>query len=200
MTIEAIVLAAGSGRRLGRSKPLLSLGGRTLIEHVLNRILAAGIDRIAVVLGRDADRVRQAVNLSAYRIVVNPDPDRGMGTSLTLALSSLPATIDGVLVFHVDMPAVRPETIRSVVDRAECGARIAAPSYDSRRGFPVYFDRLSIAALLPTLEGEIGGRRYIAEHKDDVDLVSVDDPGCLADIDRPDDLLRKEVQSCTTCG
>jgi len=200
MRLEAIVLAAGQGRRFGRPKALLSLGGRPLIAHVLDRIRAAGIDRIAVVLGRDVEDVRRAVDLSRERIVVNRAPERGMGSSLAAALASLPADIDGVLVFHVDMPSLRPETIRSVVDRAERGARIAAPLCAGRRGFPVYFRRSDIDRLLPTIAGDVGARRYLAEHEDALDLAPVDDPGCLADIDRPDDLLREEVRRCTTCA
>ena len=190
--IEAIVLAAGKGERLGAVKPLVSIGGEPALTRVLETLRAAGIDRILVVLGYARDQVTAGVDLSGCRVVVNEDFEAGMGSSLALGIRSLAPEAEGFLVLHADRPYLTPQTIRAVVAAARKGARIAAPSYRGERGFPVYFDRACAASLLPTLGGETGARSYLAEHTDEVKLVPVDDPGAVRDIDRPEDLEPEE--------
>ena len=190
--IEAIVLAAGKGERLGAVKPLLSIGGEPALERVLKALRAAGIDRILVVLGYARDQVTAGVDLSGCRVVVNEDFEAGMGSSLALGIRSLAPEAEGFLVLHADRPYLAAATIRAVVAAAREGARIAAPTYRGERGFPVYFDRACAASLLPTLDGETGARGYLAKHADEVKLVSVDDVGAVRDIDRPEDLEPQE--------
>ena len=58
----AVVLAAGSGRRLGRRcKPLAVVAGRTLLERTVLTLRAAGVERIVVVIGHEKDSVRAFV-------------------------------------------------------------------------------------------------------------------------------------------
>ena len=190
--IEAIVLAAGKGERLGAVKPLLSIGGEPALTRVLETLHAAGIDRILVVLGHARDRIAAEVDLSGCRVVENADFEAGMGSSLALGIRSLAPEAEGFLVLHADRPYLAAATIRAVVAAAREGARIAAPTYRGERGFPVYFDCACAASLVPTLVGETGARRYLAEHTDEVKLIPVDDPGAVRDIDRPQDLVPKE--------
>ena len=193
--IEAIVLAAGLGTRMRATKPLLVIGGQPALAVVLKRIRAAGIARPIVVLGHDEDALRAAVDLTDCRVPVNPHPERGMGTSLAIGIAAIDAEAAGVLVFHADMPFVREGTVRSVLSAAAAGARIAAPAYRGNRGFPVFFHRSCLLELSETLTGEEGGRIYLRAHARDLILVDVDDPGCLQDLDRPDDLVGSEASS-----
>ena len=62
--MKAVILSAGQGKRLmpltsGNPKCLLNIAGRPLIEWQINELYKAGIDRVAVVVGYQADRVRQ---------------------------------------------------------------------------------------------------------------------------------------------
>ncbi|MDQ3656377.1 MAG: NTP transferase domain-containing protein, partial [Chloroflexota bacterium] len=59
--IHGLVLAAGMSRRLGRPKQLLDVGGKPLVRHVVERCLASGLDAVWVVVGHEADGVRQAL-------------------------------------------------------------------------------------------------------------------------------------------
>jgi len=78
----AIVLAAGAGSRFGGGKLLASLEGRPILQHVLERLEAADLDEVIVVVGADADAVEGAIDASAARLVVNPAPDEGLSSSL----------------------------------------------------------------------------------------------------------------------
>jgi|LZCG01.1.fsa_nt_gb CTP:molybdopterin cytidylyltransferase MocA len=192
--IEAIVLAAGEGKRLGAIKPLVRIAGESSLARVIATLHAAGIEHVLVVLGYAAETIEREVDLRNERVVVNPDYKTGMGSSLALGLRSLSAETEGFLILHADMPYIREDTVRAVLARVREGTLIAAPTYHGKRGFPVYLHRSCCDGLLPTLAGEIGARRFIASHPHDLDLVEVDDPGCVWDIDRPEDLRRRREE------
>jgi molybdenum cofactor cytidylyltransferase len=118
-------------------------------------------------------------------IVENPSPERGMASSLALGLDALPADADGVLVFHADMPYLRPETVRALVRAAAQGPEIVAPRWNGTRGGSS--EARSIGC---------GGRSLIARHPERLRVVDVEDPGCVRDIDRPDDLTPQEEAPC----
>ncbi len=186
--IEAIVLAAGKGERLGAIKPLIRIDGESALTRVIERAHAAGVDQIIVVLGHKAEVIRQEIDLAGCRVVINPDYESGMGSSLALGISALSRRAEGFLILHADMPYIREETVRAVLARAEAGAHIIAPIYRGRRGFPVYLRRSCCEELLSTLVGETGARAFIASHPNELVLVEVDDSGCIWDIDRMEDL------------
>jgi CTP:molybdopterin cytidylyltransferase MocA len=196
--VEAIVLAAGKGERMGTIKPLVEIDGVPALARVIATLHRAGIERIIIVLGYAAKKIAREVDLSNERIVLNPDYESGMGSSLALGIESLAPETIGLLVLHADMPYVTEETVRAVLARAREGGRILAPIYRGKRGFPVYLDCSCCEELLPTLVGETGAREYIASHLDDLVLVEVDDPGCVWDIDRPEDLMMGEEEREST--
>jgi len=198
--IEAMVLAAGLATRMGEIKPLTLVDGEAALVMILRRIRAAGISRPIVVLGsRSAQRIEEAVDLTDCIVVFNDEPEAGMSRSLRLGLDAVSPEATGVLIFHADMPFVRPETARAVLHAAEGGAQIAAPIHRACRGFPVFFHRTCFAELRESLSGDAGGRAYIEAHHDDLVSIAVDDPGCVYDIDRPTDLAAWEGdRACAT--
>lgn len=198
--IEAIVLAAGLATRMGGIKVLTPIEGEPALARILRRIDAAGIARCVVVLGsRSARQVEEAVDLTGRVVIRNDTPGAGMSRSLRLGLDALLPEATGALVFPADMPFVRPQTIRAVLRAAEEDARIAAPTHQTHRGFPVFFHRTCLPQLRASLSGDAGGRAYIEAHRDDLVSIAVDDPGCVYDIDCPADLAAwKGDRACAT--
>lgn len=190
--IEAIVLAAGKGERLGMIKPLVMIDGEPALARVIRTLKKAQIERIIIVLGYAAKTILRDVNLTGCKVVINSNYKVGMASSLALGIESLSAKAQGFLILHADMPYLKEETIRAVLTKANNGAQIAAPTHHGQRGFPVYLRRSCIVDLLPTLVGEIGARQYIAQHQHKLALVKVDDPGAVRDIDRLEDLKMVE--------
>ena len=190
--IEAIILAAGEGTRLGEIKPLVSVGTKTALERTIDTCRQAGIERVVVVLGHAADKIADRVRLDDCTVVVNRGYREGMGSSLAAGIASLDDNCRGFLIMHADMPCISDSTVCAVIAEAEKGARIAAPTYRGERGFPVYLSSTCIGDLLPTLNGEVGARGYIAEHASELKLVPVDDWGAVFDIDSAADLDRVE--------
>ena len=196
--IAGLVLAAGLGRRMGTVKPLIRIDGTPVLCRVLATLDASGIRPVAVVLGRDAERIRREVDLAGRLVVVNPSPERGMASSLALGLAALPDDAEGVVILHADMPFLQPTTVRAVL-RLATEADIAAPCWQGVRGFPVFFRRSQWDGLRASLHGDAGGRAFIRRHADRLQTVQVEDPGCVRDIDRPDDLTpQKEAPCCAT--
>jgi len=188
--LDAIVLAAGLGTRMGRIKPLIRIGSEPALGLILRRLLETGSPSPIVVLGRTAQQIRAAVDLAEANVVVNPCPEQGMAGSLRLGLRAVSDQSLGAMVLLADMPFVRASTIRTIIRAAEKGARIAAPTHLGQRGFPVYFARECFTELLDTLEGDTGARDYLARHATDLVTVAVVDEGCIRDFDTPDDLPR----------
>lgn len=186
--IVPIVLAAGLGTRMGTSKPLLQIGDRPALAIVLDTLGQAVAERPIVVVGHQHESVVSLAERSGCVSVVNPDPGRGLSSSVRLGLDAVGPDAIGVLILHVDMPLVCASTIQAVLEKASKGAAIVAPSYQSQRGFPVYFRQDQLPALRASLQGDSGGKAFIAEHRSLLQLVPVDDPGCVRDFDTPADL------------
>ena len=190
--IGAIILAGGEGKRMGAIKPLLDIQGAPALARVIGTVRAAGIEEIIVVLGHAADEVRNGVDLTGCRAIINPDYKAGMASSLRAGMAVLPAEARGFLILHSDMPYIAPQTIGAILATARTGARIVAPTYRGKRGFPVYIDRACFPGLLETLAGNVGARVYIAAHPEMLVEIPVDDPGAVTDLDTPED-LKKEL-------
>jgi len=188
--IAGVVLAAGFGTRMGSPKALLSIDGEPALGRIVRRFLTAGIHRPVVVLGHRHEDIEAQLDLVDCRVVVNPDPSRGLSSSVRLGLASIEPSATGALVVPVDMPAISVATIRAVYAAGRTGARIAAPVFGGRRGFPVYLARSCFAELERSLSGDRGARDYLVAHPADLVTVEVDDPGCVLDIDTPEDLER----------
>jgi len=187
--IEAILLSAGKGERMGAIKPLVEIDGQPALARVVETLRGAGIGRIIVVLGYKATLIEKEVDLSGCIVARNANYESGMASSLALGVSLVSPEANGFLIAHADMPYVKAGTVSKVIARALEGAKIVAPIYNGVRGFPVYLRVDCGADLLSTLEGEAGARLYIAQHVEDLVLVEVDDPGATIDIDRPEDVI-----------
>ena len=89
--IAGIILAAGSARRMGCSKQLLPLGGRTMVWQVANAACHSKIDRVILVTGANKAQVAHAVEDLNLVLVHNPEWTTGQASSLKAGLQVLPA-------------------------------------------------------------------------------------------------------------
>jgi CTP:molybdopterin cytidylyltransferase MocA len=175
--IGCVILAAGAGTRLGGVAKAL-LGSPTFLERIVRTATA---DDVVVVIGPPfGDAVAgEAARLGA-RTVVNPDPARGMASSIALGFSAVRG--DAAWLWPVDHPHVRAQTL-GILKGALGDHDLARPRYRGRGGHPP----LVAARVWPALVAMTATARevFAAARVCEVD---VDDPGCTRDIDLPEDL------------
>ena len=186
MTATAIVPAAGKGERFGGAKLLADIDGQTVLDRTLKCLFDAFIERVILVVppGADYSSARWA-NDPRLRIVVNPDPSRGMFSSIQEGLRD--AAGDPLVVLPADMPFVSTSTVNAVINAAVLKKTLAVPVHQGRRGHPIAFparyrEAVVNTAASSTLKDALdatGAERYDIE---------VADPGILRDVDRPEDL------------
>lgn len=156
-----IVLAAGGSRRLGRPKQLLPIEGRPLLELVVSRACASGLDQVVVVLGAHAEQIAAAVDLGRARVVLNPLYQEGMSSSLRAGVAALGESIDRLMVILGDQPDVSAEMIDELLAlqrRSELPA--AALNVAGLLQPPAVFER-HLWPGLKVLEGDAGCRELI---------------------------------------
>lgn len=186
----ALVLAAGFSERMGDFKPLLKLGGITLLERVIRLFQAAGLNRIHVVVGHRAAEVLPLVERQGARNVVNARYVEGMFSSVATGAASLDADAAAFFILPVDIPLVRPASIRDLLRTFPPGtAAICHPTFGGRRGHPPLIGRDHIDSILTWRQG--GGLAALLSRLEDhaVDVVVVDEFIHL-DMDRPKDYRR----------
>jgi molybdenum cofactor cytidylyltransferase len=191
MKVVAIVLAAGASSRFGSPKLLASMGDRPVLQHTLDAVAAGGLDDTVVVLGNDAAAIESGISWRSERRVVNPRPQDGLSSSLRVGLDGAAEDLatDAVLIVLGDQPALRPETIRAVLDAARATDRPMVRARHAHDGAPnpVLVGR-GAWALAAGLEGDRGLGPLLETRPDLVAEVAVE--GANPDVDTPDDLAR----------
>ena len=187
-----IIMAAGMSSRMGRPKQLLQVGSKALTAWVVEACLASELDRIVLVLGREADRVRSALNIdpadSRIKIVINDRYRQGMSTSLRAGLAAVKDEYPAVMFLLGDQPFIEADVINHLFDRfRQSDKDICVPVHRGRRGNPVIFGRDWYAELMG-LSGDWGARHIISNHPDRVLAVEIDSPLFFFDIDRQEDI------------
>jgi len=128
--IAAIVLAAGAGSRFGGGKLLAPLEGRPILQHVLERLEAAGLDDVIVVVGDDAAELETALEWGTARRVINPTPETGLSSSLKVGIGALSADVDRALITLGDQPLLPARAVRALIDaEAQPATPIVVPVY-----------------------------------------------------------------------
>jgi len=184
--IAAVVLAAGASRRMGRAKMLLPLpGGKSVLAASVEPLLEVGLERVVVVLGGEAERVRREAGLPEdprVCLVVNERWREGMSTSLRRGLDAA-SDAEALLVVLGDQPGITAERVRRVVAAYRPGALLVVPIQGTQPAHPVLFSR-KLYGELEALAGDVGAREVVRRHWDEA--VRLELPP-LADIDTPED-------------
>ncbi len=131
--LHIVVLAAGEGKRMKSARPkvLLPLAGQPMLAHVLAAARALAPARIHVVHGHRGEQVMAAFAAEADLDWVQQAEQRGTGHAMQLAIPAIPAAAR-VLVLYGDVPLIRAETLRPLVDAPSALAVLTAQLADPR--------------------------------------------------------------------
>lgn len=168
----AIVLAAGSSRRLGRPKQLLTIDGETLVARAA-RIAREAVGEVLIVIPSWSE----GPGWPDVQTLVNHHPEEGVASSIRLGVSAC----DGdVLLVLCDQPRITAAHLRAL---AEAGAPIAGTAYAGIVGVPAFFARTYRDELL-ALRGDAGARRIIEAHRDVVTAIPFEDAAIDIDTEK----------------
>ena len=175
----AIILAAGLSSRMGENKLLLPWrDGVPIVRQVVSKFVAASLEPVLVVTGRDAAQVRAALSDLNVSCVHNPDYATGeMLSSVKAGLRALPDELAAVFLQPADMPCLPEAVIAQLAAAHEPGWSVA-PVYEGTRGHPVLLDRARWAAMLDLPAGA-RPRNGLGRVK----TAEVEDAGVLLDVD-----------------
>jgi molybdenum cofactor cytidylyltransferase/nicotine blue oxidoreductase len=165
---------------MGGPKAEVVLDDSRLLDRAVTAAADAGCAPVYAVV-RDA-----AIVAGPAVAVVNPDPDRGMRSSLAVGVEAA-GVADALAVLLVDTPGVTSAAVRAIVAGWSPG-RIALGRYPAGRGHPIVMAPDLWRAALNLAGPDEGARAFLAAHPDLVDEVAVD--GDPADLDTTDDLNR----------
>ena len=191
VVIGAVLLAAGSGSRMGhKPKSLLELGGVPLIRRQLIALSGAGVDEVVVVLGHHAELIEPVVQTFPVTLVRNLQPDEGQVSSLRLGLAALSGKLDAVIVALADQPLINAQDITALIGaykkRPE-GASVVFPLVGGERGNPVVFSA-DVREQILAGAANIGCRQWQAANPQAVAPFVSDNRRYRVDVDTPEDL------------
>ncbi len=188
--VSAIILGAGLSRRMGEENKLfLPIGGKPMIEWVIQHVGSAGVDEIILVGSElSLDRLKKFEN-TRTKVVDNPDYQSGMTSSIQAGVEM--AAGDGYMICLGDQPNIKTPTYDVLLDAFSSNpAAIVLPFYQGEKGNPVILPKVFHADILAHEEPE-GCKGIVMANKELVIQVDVDDPGVLQDIDTKTDYDRQ---------
>ena len=199
--ISAVILAAGRAERMGEQKLFLPLGGKPVLQWVLESALASDLDEIVCVT-RDFAPVRRQITLTDERLfwLLNYAADRGQSTSVIAGLWAANQDCDGVMFMVGDQPLISKELINALIDKFDDdSALIVAPKFNGEPRNPVVFRRQLFPELLK-LTGDRGGRALLEKHRRKTALIEWSEEQPFLDLDVPEDYdrLKRLAQESVT--
>jgi molybdenum cofactor cytidylyltransferase len=192
----AVVLAAGSSRRMGEQHKLLAkLNGAPMVSLVVDAVLSSAVLSTTVVVGYRGGEVRAALKDCDVRILENVGYGKGLASSLKVGLSSLPAEIEGAMIVLADMPFVGADLIDRLV--AAFGSaqnkNIIVPMKSGRLGNPVIWPVRFFPEIMQ-LDGDAGAKALLKRFSESVTTLPVLDDAAFFDVDTPSELERAKLK------
>jgi CTP:molybdopterin cytidylyltransferase MocA len=192
--IAGIVLAAGEGKRIGKTKALIEIDGISFLERVIVSLEESNCVPIVVVGGSKANDVEKLSSKLNVDFIWNNNWRSGQFSSLKAGLSSLNPRPFGALITLVDHPFVTAGTYellcKTFLTKPDT---IVIPVYGKRKGHPIVIPAAITDEVLNAPD-ESNLRKIISSHQSLITKLPVDDPGILKDVDTINDLKEMKTE------
>ena len=177
-----IILAAGLSSRMGRFKPLLSLNGQPIADRVISLFIDCRVD-VILVTGWQHDEFLAGIRKRDITVIHNPRYQQGMFTSVQAGVGRLSEKYNSFFVLPVDIPLVRPVTIRRLMAASEGNPdRIIYPIFNKKRGHPPLVPSSLIPSIL-TWKEEGGLKSFLKTQENKAVETIVPDANIHFDMD-----------------
>jgi len=184
-TVSAVVLAAGTSRRMGEAnKLLLSVDGKPLLQQSIDTLTAVGVTQLIVVLGHQREALLEKIDFKDAISVFNSQFQDGQMSSVNCGLNAVDGKQDACMICLGDQPMIRAHHIQQLLQAfSERGERhIIVPEYDGQRGNPVLISEEVRLRVLAD-EQNPGCKRFIDANPTLVERLKVSDPAFVTDLD-----------------
>jgi molybdenum cofactor cytidylyltransferase len=191
----AVVPACGHSTRMGRPKLALSLGDRTVIEHVVAALREGGVECVLVVVGPHVPELIPLASAAGANVLAVPNPTPDMRTTVECGLAWIkdhqqPDAADCWLLAPADHPAFSSAIVRQLLNATSNSSRsIIVPVCEGQRGHPALL-RWHHAAGIRSLAAGEGINAYLRLHANETLELPVADSGILSNLDTVDDYAR----------
>ncbi len=191
MRVAALITAAGLSSRMGRFKPLLSVGKMSIAQRVVQTFRRAGVDTVVMITGNNADALEAHLEGNGVIFLRNEKyASTQMFDSIKIGLEYLRGRCDAVLFTPVDIPLFKLSTVRALLS---CGAAEACPVCRGGTGHPILLGTDLFPGIF-AYSGERGLMGALESMNAEFFRVEVDDEWMLMDTDTPGEyeaLLKK---------
>ncbi len=181
--VAFLMLAAGSSTRMGKNmKQLLPWGEGTLLGHALYEARKSSAQEVFLVLGANAESIKNQVPMKGVHCIINPNWQSGMGSSISAGITEIMKTkknFGGVLIGLADQPFLDATYFDSLIgelQNSESG--IIATQYENRAGVPAIFEK-SYFSVLQALKGDQGAKVVLSQNR----VTTINAFGKAVDID-----------------
>jgi len=155
------VLAAGASRRLGRAKQLVAIGGEPLLRRQCRCALDAGVGKVIVVLGFNADEHRSLIQDLPVEVHVNDNWEEGLAATLRCAVRAAQMLRVALLVLPCDQYRIVPEDLGALRNRWRLAPSKACVSRAGDYTGPPVILPVDYHDHVRRLRGDMGARSLI---------------------------------------
>jgi molybdenum cofactor cytidylyltransferase len=188
--LSAIVLAAGSSKRMGnKNKLLLPYRNSIVIVATIENILAAGIEEVIVVTGFESEKIKASIQHLPIKITYNKDHATGMTSSIQCGVHK--ASGEGFMICLADMVLITSAEYALLKNDFEVQYQqnskcICIPRYNKEKGNPVIFSSYYRQAILQHQDPE-GCKEIVQSNKETIHWIDMTDDHVLQDMDHLED-------------
>lgn len=147
LNLSAVILAAGSGSRIGTPKLKLQIEGEYFVNVIIEKLISADINDVSVIIREDYYEWCLG-NVPRALFILNKEPEMGMFHSVKLGIMNSVKS-DGILIFPVDFPFVEKRTIEKLGaafnEYPEC---IIKPVFENKSGHPLIIPKFHFDAII----------------------------------------------------
>jgi len=195
-------MAAGGSSRMDSPKQLLKWREDYLVNHIIHVARAAKVNSVYLVLGNQAEEIREVVAQNQLTIITNTGWQSGMSSSIKIGIASLPREVEAAFVLLVDQPFITRELLDQLITKMISeNYEVSAPRVGRQQCTPVLFSR-SLFPEIMRITGDKGAKALLKDRR--VGWVDWPDERLLLDIDSKEDyqaaLLLNRDQSLPSSG
>lgn len=174
-------MASGFSNRMKQDKLLLKIGGKTLIERVIDSCVHSKLSDIILVYRKD--EIRDLALNSKVRVIKNENAYKGQSESIKLGVKNVRSDSKGIMFIVGDQPFLDAITINELITEFESdNEKIIIPVYNGNKGNPTVFPS-SFKDEFFSLEGDIGGKYVISKNLEKVKYIDIENYIAGVDMD-----------------